>query len=210
MSIQFAAAVTLASFYVGLSLALGGMHPRNGIPLWFLVPSSVAFCGGIIATKTSAVLPLPWSPAGQVAGPPRRVHLSWRAAFRLPYWVPVLLIPWHIMYILRLHLNLGWIAYALALIVLAGLVIMAFRCSREIRLLRSGNTAMALVLRRISVAEVDDRVVYEFVNDTGTIISGRAWDLGYRVSEGSLVPVFYEAGNPRNHVIACACWFEAD
>ncbi len=69
---------------------------------------------------------------------------------------------------------------------------------------------MALVHGRQATGEWTDRIAYHFMTAAGTAVSGRVWDAGYDVPEGSSVPVFYDANNPRDHVVACACWFEAD
>jgi hypothetical protein len=42
------------------------------------------------------------------------------------------------------------------------------------------------------------------------MVSGRGWDVGYAIIEGSFVPVYCGTGDPENHVVACGCWFEAD
>ncbi len=52
--------------------------------------------------------------------------------------------------------------------------------------------------------------MYHFITPSGVAVSGRAYDRGYGVREGSDVPVFYCANNPKDHVAACGCWFEVD
>jgi len=207
---QLAVAFALTVLYVGISLTLGGIRPRSGVPWWFFVPGAVAFFASMIATVMSAKLPMPWGNKRRYGSPPRHVHLSWRAAVRLPVLVPALLIPWHVLSILRMHFDLDWVVYLLATIALAVLPLVALRRRREIRLLRDGEVAMALVLGRENTEEWSNRIAYRFSAADGATVSGRVWDAGYGVLEGSRVPVFYDANNPKDHVVACACWIEAD
>jgi hypothetical protein len=54
-----------------------------------------------------------------------------------------------------------------------------------------------------------DRIAYHFTTNRGVTVSGRGWDIGYGVREGSSVPVFYDAGDPGDQVVACSSGFEA-
>lgn len=209
---QLAVAIALTVLYVGLSLALGGVRPGNGFPWWFFVPCFVIFFSGLAAKGIIAVLPIPWLNGERYGPPPRRVHLSWRAAVRLPVYPVPLLIPWHMLTILRFHFALDWalwIVFALALAILAH---MARKCSREIRLLRGGEVTQALVDYREVDTEWADRITYHFITARGIMVSGRGLYAGYEkgIFEGASVPVFYDAGNPGAHIVACASWFEAD
>ena len=67
---------------------------------------------------------------------------------------------------------------------------------------RSTRRSMAQGYRR--------KTGYHFVTADGLAVSGRAYDLGYGVREGSIVPVFYGPGQSRDHMAAGACWLEAD
>jgi hypothetical protein len=69
---------------------------------------------------------------------------------------------------------------------------------------------MGMVDGRSDLGEGADRIVYHFMTAGETTVSGQGWDAGYGVQEGSGVPVFYDANNPRDHVVACAGWFEAN
>ena len=124
---QFVVAVALTSFYLAFSLALGGAHPKIGVPWWFFVPGAVAWCGSYGATRASALLPVPWINERGYGPPPRRVHLSWRAAVRLPPFAPLLLIPWHLLSILRIHFDLDWVVYVLVMVGVGGLARMTLR-----------------------------------------------------------------------------------
>ncbi|TAN41286.1 MAG: hypothetical protein EPN25_05285 [Nitrospirae bacterium] len=207
---QIAITIALTVFYVGISLMLGGVHPKSGMPWWFFAPTTVAFLASFVAITIIGKLPLPWVKKQQYSLSPRRVRPSWRGVFWLPVWAPLLLVPWHFLYILRMHADIGWVLYLVVVLALALLARQAIKRWREIRLLRSGEVTMAIVHSRQVTGEWTDRIVYQFKTAGGETVSGRAWDVGYNVSEGSSVPVFYNANNPTNHVIACASWFEAD
>jgi len=130
---QLTVAIALTVLYVGISLTLGGVQPRSGVPWWFFVPATV--------------------------------------------------------------------------------VVLAFgilRRRREIRLIRDGETAMAVVEGRTNSGDGAEEVAYHFMTVDGTTVSGRGWDMGYTVPEESGIPVFYDAGNPKDHVVACASWFETE
>jgi len=207
---QITVTLALTVIYVGLSLALGGVHANNG-PWWFFLPCIVSVCAFVVAKVILDKLPLPWLNEQGYSSPPRRVHLSWRAAVRLPAYAPFLLILWHFLSILRMHFDIDGVLYFVIMLVLGIMIIIAHRRWREIRLLRSGEVAMAFIESRENTAEwQDDRIYYHFITTGGTTVSGRALYTGYDVLEGGSVPVFYDAKYPRDHVVACASWFEAD
>jgi len=208
---QVAVAIALTVLYVGISLALGGVRPGNGFIWWFFVPCIVMVCAGFIATGIMAILPVPWANGRRYAPPPRSVHLSWRAAVRLPVYMTFLLLPWHMLSILRSHFGLDWVLWTVFALAMAILARMARRRGREINLLRSGEIAMAFIDSLENTAEwSDDRIFYHFITAGGAVVSGRAFYVGYNVLEGSRVPVFYDVADPRDHVVACASWFEAE
>ena len=207
---QIIVTIALTVLYIGLSLTLGGVHSNNG-PWWFFLPCIVTVCAYGVAAMILAKLPLPWVNERGYRSPPRRVHLSWRAAVRLPAYAPFLLILWHLLAILRMHFDIDVVLYGVIMLVLGIMTIVAHRRRREIRLLRSGEVAMAFIDGRQNTAEwSDDRIFYHFRTASGADVSGRAFYVGYNVLEGSIIPVFYDANNPRDHVVACASWFEAD
>ncbi len=156
---QLAVTIALTVIYVGLALTLGGAYPKSGMPWRFFVPGTVAFCAAFVATRVSAALPIPWVNGRRYGLPPRRVHLFWRAAIRLPVWAPALLVPWHVLLILRMHFDFDWVLY------------------------------LAITLFLLAAAQ---------------------WRSTTGEKSGSSVPVFYDPDNPRDHVVACSCWFEAD
>jgi 4-amino-4-deoxy-L-arabinose transferase-like glycosyltransferase len=207
---QLAVTIVLTVLYVGLSLALGGVQPSSGMPWWFFVPPAVAFFASYVAIRLFAILPMSWVNKRRYGSSPRRVHLSWRGAVWFPVSAPLLLVPWYFLSILRMHFDLGWVLWLVVTLALALLTGVVLRRWREIRLLRGGEVAMALVDARQFTGEWTDRIVYHFRTAGGTIVSGRVWDAGYGVLEGSTVPVFYDANDPGDHVVACGCWFEAD
>jgi hypothetical protein len=206
---QLAVTLALASLYVGLSLGLGGTRPERGMPWWFLAPLIVVFCASFAATRLFHVLPIPWASKRHYGFPPRKVHLSWRAAVWLPAWVPALLIPWQFLAILRMHFDLGWVPDLVVALGAAALARVALGRRHEFRLLRDGAMAAALVHQREDIEETTDEVAYRFQTADGRIVSGRARDAGYGVQVGASVPVFYDPDDPGDHVVACACWLEA-
>ncbi len=207
---QVAVTIALTVLYASLSLTLGGVHSNNG-PWWFFLPCIVSACAFVVAKIIQDKLPLPWVNEQGYSSPPRRVHLSWRASVRLPAYAPFLLILWHFLSILRMHFDIDWVLYCVITLVLGMATMVALGRWREIRLLRSGEVAMAHIDRRENTAEwQDDRIYHHFRTASGAVVSGRALYAGYDVTEGSSVPVFYDANNPRDHVTACASWFEAD
>ena len=206
---QTAVTIALTALYVGLSLALGGVNSNNG-PWWFFLPCIVSACAFVFAKIIQDRLPLPWVNEQGYSSPPRRVHLSWRAAVRLPAYAPCLLILWHFLSILRMHFDIDWVLYCVITFALGIMIIIDLRRWREIRLLRSGKVAMAYIDGRQNTAEWEnDKIFYHFRTASGTDVSGRSLYTGYDVLEGSIIPVFYDADNPRDHVVACASWFEA-
>jgi len=206
---QLAVAIALTVFYVGLSLTLGGVRSNNG-PWWFFLPCIVTVCACCIAKMAMAKLPLPWVNEQGYSSPPRRVRLSWRAAVRLPAYAPFLLILWHFISILRMHFDIDRALYCFFTLPLGIMAIVALRRRHEIRLLRSGEVAMAFIDSRENTAEwSDDRIFYHFRTAGGADASGRAFYVGYNVSAGALIPVFYDARDPGHHIVACASWFEA-
>ena len=207
---QIAVAIALTVIYVGLSLALGGVHSNNG-PWWFFLPCIASACAFAVAKIIQDRLPLPWIDGQGYSSPPRRVHLSWRAAVRLPAYAPFLLILWYFLSILRMHFDIDWVLYCVITLALGIMAIIALRRRREIRLLRSGEVTMAFVDSRVDTTEwQNDPIYYHFRTAGGADVSGRALYTGYDVLEGSIIPVFYDAKNPRHHLIACTSWFEAD
>ncbi len=205
-----ALAVALTVLYVGLSLAFGGVHPANGFPLWFFVPGVVSMGGAFIASRICAALPVPWSTERFGASRPRRVHLSWRAAVRIPVVPPALLIPWHFLWIVSLHFDISAIWAIAAVLAAVVLLLLARRRRREVRLLRDGEMTAAVVDGLVLDDETDNRIAYHFTTPWGDVVSGRVWDKGYGVTRGSAIPVFYDAHDPKHHVVACGTWFEAD
>jgi len=207
---QISVTIALTVLYVSLSLTLGGVRSNNG-PWWFFLPCIVSVCAFVVAKIIQDKLPLPWGSGDGYSSPPRRVHLSWQASVRLPAYAPFLLILWHFLSILRMHFDIDWVLYCVITLVLGITTIVALRCWREIQLLRNGEVAMAHIDSRENTAEwQDDRIYHHFRTASGVAVSGRALYAGYNVLEGSSVPVFYDANNPKDHVAACASWFEAD
>jgi hypothetical protein len=206
---QIIVTITLIVLYVSLSLSLGGVHSNNG-PWWFFLPCIITLFASVIAKIISARLPLPWVNKPRYSSPPRRVHLSWRAAVRIPAYTPFLLILWHFLSIMRMHFDIDWVLYCVITLALGIMAIIALRRWHEIRLLRRGEVAMAFIDSRQNTAEwSDDRIFYHFRTAGDANVPGRSLYVGYDIHEGSFVPVFYDAKNPRDHVIACGSWFEA-
>ena len=107
--------------------------------------------------------------------------------------------------------DIDWVLYCVITLVLGMATLAALKCRREIQLLRNGEVTMAHIDSREDTAEwQDDRIHHHFMTAGGVAVSGRALYTGYGVLEGSSVPVFYDANNPRDHIAACASWFEAD
>lgn len=214
---QLAFFIGLATLYVSLSLALGALSPWKyefGILYWFLVPTVGLTCGGMaIAQLVQRIAPIPWIAERGFGFPPRRVHLSWRAAVRGPSILPVLFFPWYLV-------SLTWgtgdhgarsIATVIVALALVTVALVIRKLHRETRLLGDGAVAMALIEHRTNTGEDPwEAIRYRFVTADGVAVSGRAYDRGYGVCEGEIVPVFYDPERPKDHIAACACWLEAD
>jgi len=209
--------IGLAALYVGLSLALGALSPWKyafGILYWFLVPTVGLTCGAMaIAHLVQRLAPIPWIDEQGFGFPPRRVQLSWRAAFRGPAILPVLFFPW---YLVSSFWTIGgrgprFIAAVIVALALLAVALALRKLHREVRLLRDGAVAKALIDHRTNTGEDPwEGVRYHFMTADGMPVSGRAYDRGYGVREGSIVPVFYDPKRPKDHIAACACWLEAD
>lgn len=214
---QLALSIVLATVYVGLALALGALSPWKhelGILYWFLVPTVGLTCVGMaLAHLVQRLAPVPWSREPRYPPPPRRVHLSWRAAVRGPSILPVLFFPWYLVSTLWRASDKSGPRSAAAVIVALALLAAGLsirKLLRETRLLRGGAVAPAYIEHRTSTGEDPwEGIRYRFVTADGVEVWGRAFDRGYRVQEGSIVPVYYDAGRPKNHIVACACWLEA-
>ncbi|TAL22428.1 MAG: hypothetical protein EPN94_11175 [Nitrospirae bacterium] len=209
---QLAVTIALSVLYVSLSLLLGGVSPRNGFPLWFFGPLGITLAGGFISERISTFLPIPWERGQRHESPPRGVHLSWRAAFRIPAYLPLYLIPYYIILILRLHFDIGFMFYIVALtVVVFALAYLVKKRIRETRLLKRGLIAIGAVESRRDTGDgLPARIYYSFITLNGISVQGRAWDLDYSIQEGSSVPIYYDANNPEDHIPATASWFEAD
>ena len=213
---QLALSIGLAVLYVTLAVALGALSPWRhelGILYWFLIPTVGLTCGGMaVAQLVQRISPFPWTAARGLGPPPRAVHLSWRAAVRAPSILPVLFFPW---YLVSMFWKAGGRGPRSIVAVIAALALLALGLSirkvlREIRLLRDGAVALALIEHRTNTGEDPwEGILYSFATADGAAVSGRAFDRGYGVREGSTVPVFYDPGKPKDHIAACACWLEA-
>jgi hypothetical protein len=206
---QLAAAIALSVSYVGLTLAWGGLPPRLHVPWWALAPFIVTFAAGLISSLVAATLPTPWAADRVYEGVPRRVHLSWRTAFRIPCYLPMVVLVCYFYWSVRVHFEIRWMPALVAGLAAIVVAFVARSRLREYRLLRDGEWAMAVVDGRL-VIDAADRIAYHFTTNRGVTVSGRGWDLGYRVAEGSSVPVFYQASDHDKRVLACSSWFEVD
>jgi hypothetical protein len=71
-----------------------------------------------------------------------------------------------------MHFDIDWVLYCLIMLALGIMTIVAHRRWREIRLLRSGQVAMAFIESRENTAEwQDDRIYYHFITADGTQLS---------------------------------------
>ena len=214
---QLAFFIGLATLYVSLSLALGALSPWKyefGILYWFLVPTVGLTCGAMaIAQLVQRFAPIPWNAEQSFGFPPRRVHLSWRAAVRGPSILPVLFFPWYLVSLTWRTGDRGARSIAAVIVALAfvAVALVIRKLHRETWLLRDGAVAMALIDHRTNTGEDPwEAIRYRFMTANGVAVSGRAYDRGYGVLEGSIVPVFYDPKRPKDHIAACACWLEAD
>src|SRR5262245_52382592 len=168
----------LASLYVSLSLALGALSPwkyEYGILYWFLVPTVGLTCGGMaIAQLVQRFAPISWIAARGLGLPPRRVHLSWRAAVRGPSILPVLFFPW---YLVSVSWQVGdgrarFIAISIVTLALLAVGLSIRKLYREIHLLRDGAVAMALIDHRTTTGEDPwEAIRYRFMNADGMAVS---------------------------------------
>src|SRR5262245_10317711 len=214
---QLAFFLGLATLYVGLSLALGALSPWKhefGILYWFLVPTVGLTCGAMaLAQLVQRFAPIPWLAQRGFGATPRRVHLSWRAAVRGPAILPVLFFPWYLVSLLwraggRAPRSIAAVLVALSLLAVA---VSIRKLRRELRLLRDGAVAMALIDHRTSTGEDPwEAIRYHFTTAGGVGVTGHGFDRGYGVQEGGIVPVYYDPDRPKDHIAACACWLEAD
>ena len=210
---QLTLAIGLSVIYAGLVFILGGADPTSGGPWWLFVPAGLTFAGALIATFVPAAFPIPWATPRDYSQTPRPVHLSWRAAFWFPMWVPGLFIARQFLWILWRNSDVVPIRLAfwfIVMLIATGAVFIGFKRWHEIQMLRTGEVAIALIGSTETTEEWMNRIAYRFVTSDGSGVLGLAWDHGYRVREGSAVPAFYNPKNPKDHIIACACWFEAD
>lgn len=205
---ELVAAIALAVLYAALTLAWGGVPPRSGSPWWVFAPFIMTFGAGLLSMAVTAMLPKPWAEGRGYARPPRRVHLSWRSAFRIPAGLPMAVWLGYVYWALRLHFNIGWVLYLVTGVAVLVAGVLARRRCREFRLLRNGEIAIAVVDQRI-ILDATDQIVFHFTTPLRRTVTGRGWDLGYNVGEGSPLPVFYDPADPQTHVLACSAWFEA-
>jgi hypothetical protein len=206
---QLAAAIALSVSYVGLTLAWGGIPPGIHVPWWVLAPFIVTLAAGLLSWLASATLPTPWARERAYEGVPRRVQLSWRTAFRIPGYLPMVVFLYYFYWSVRRQPDIGWVAQLAAGLAAIVVAVVARSRFREFRLLRDGEWAMAVVDARL-IIDAADRIAYHFTTKRGVTVSGRGWDLGYGVAEGSSVPVFYDPSDPDSQVVACSSWFEVD
>jgi len=212
-NMQEAVAIALSAVYAGLVFMLGGADPTSGGPWWLFVPAGLTFGAAVVATFVPAALPTPWAIRRDYTRTPRHVHLSWRAAFWFPMWVPGLFIARHFLWILWRNSDVVPIRLAFWMIATAiatGAVFIGLKRRHEIQMMRTGKVAIALIGSTETTGEWMNRIAYRFVTSDGSGVLGSAWDHGYGVREGSAIPVFYDPKNPRNHIIACSSWFESD
>ena len=214
---QLALTLGLAVLYVVLAVALGALSPWEhdlGILYWFLVPTVGLTCGAMaIAQLVQRLAPVPWNAHRALGSPPRRIHLSWRAAVRGPSILPVLFFPWFLVSVLWRAGDSRARSIAAVIVAFAATAatLSIRKLRREVRLLRDGAVTLALIEHRTDSGEDPwEGIRYSFTTAQGAPISGRAYDHGYGVPAGSSVPVFYDPERPRDHIAACACWLEAD
>jgi hypothetical protein len=205
---QLATAVAPSVLYVGLTLVWGGVPPDIHVPWWVLAPFIVTFVAGLLSWLVSARLPAPW--AGDRVGEraPRRVRLSWRAAFRIPGYLPILVLLCDVYWSVGLHFDIGWVAPVAGAVAAIVVTLVARGRRREFALLRDGERTMAVVDERL-IIDAADLIAYHFTTSRGVGVSGRGWDLGYGVAEGSSVPVFHHPADPGKLGVACSSRFEA-
>ena len=207
-TLRLLVALSLAAIYAVPCLTIGGVHGDGSFLSCFFVPAIVMVVAGVVFMIVTPALPLPWRNRHGTRSAPRDVRLSWHAAVGVPSAVPALFLPANMFAFVVFHLDPRWpITVAVVVVVLAvGLI--SIRRSREYRLVRSGEVAMAIVDRRENTDESTDRIFYHFSTPSGRTVTGRARYLGYNVAVGSEVPVFFDAADPRRQVAGCNTWFE--
>lgn len=207
--IRIAIAVALAAAYAAICRTWGGLHSGGAFAGWFFTPAFTTLGAGLLAMLASHRTASPWRSGGGKGPAPRRVRLSWRAVFGTPAAVPALFLAGNILAIVRLHAGRPALALAAIALALGALAWLALRRAREYRLLRAGDIATATVHHRETSDEAADRVFYRFTSAGGTHVSSHARFAGERLDPGDDLTVYYEPGEPANHVAACATWFEA-
>jgi hypothetical protein len=215
--VQLLVAILLSVFYGGLSRALDAVYPNN-IVWWFLVPIvGLGICLWFVSERMiAAALPIHWQDGRPFGPTPRSVHVSWRTAVRVPVAVPFALFPTRLFSILLRGLTvqhepaLRWVVSVLLALALLVLAVVVRSIRRELRLLRHGDVAMALVESRDDDGEGPATIRYFFATDSGVAVRGKSVDHWYRVPVGDTVPIFYDPNNPKDRVAACGCWLEVD
>jgi hypothetical protein len=80
---------------------------------------------------------------------------------------------------------------------------------RKYRLIQSGEVAIGRVLSQTLSGEwkQSSTIAYEFEDRMGSLVSGKAKDIGGSLFEGMSVPVFYSSENSDEHVALCETIF---
>ncbi|HYM23888.1 MAG TPA: DUF3592 domain-containing protein, partial [Vicinamibacterales bacterium] len=206
---QIGVALGFTALYLGASVAITDAAPHNAFVL-FIAPPAVALGASIVAeVARSLYRTVPWARMS-VSRPPRRVHMTWMAAFRAPMFAPLTLIPWNMIWAVTAWTGLNWPTYLAGVLTAALVSVLLFRRVRQMHLVQHGEMAAAVVTAMATAGENEDDVYYEFTAANGATMTGRAADGGYRIRPGAVVPVFYDKDNPTSHVVACAAWFAPD
>ncbi len=202
-------ALLLGSAYAAVIVAMVGVQPGDGFPLWFFAAAFTAVGALLLARVATAFLPAPWRMGNTGGAPPRTVQLSWSATFSVPIIVPVAFFPWYYLGILRHHAYTRAMAFVVVLL-LAWLVVRGIlNRVGDYTLLRDGDLTDAIVddVRRDRYGNLT--VTYRFDAPNGESITGRSVQPPPVPDLGRAIPVYFDRTNPRRHVLAGAGWFEA-
>ncbi len=206
---RFALLLILSAVYAGIMISVSGVQPKNGFPWWFFAPGMLAMLASLIARTVLLTMPGPWTKGNTGGDPPRAVQLSWNAVVGLPVYVPVLFLGWYFLAITRLHFDVPLVTFAIAMILCAIFLNGLLKSLREFALLRDGSVTEAIIERADRDRYGSFKIWYRFDTPSRSGVEGKAYHPGPVPELGRTMPVYFDIGDPRRHVIAGASWFEA-
>jgi hypothetical protein len=162
--------------------------------------------------RKSRVLPVPWAQRPDGYGfPPRKVRFNARSVYRLPpnallaFGLPTACI----MFAANVSESRLVVIAGLSLIWLTIPLIFAGIFVRQYRLMRLGDSTVAHIEDRFEPSKHPENAQLHFSFEAnGRLYSGRGDDNGYYLPVGAIVPIFFDAVNPKRRLLACESYFE--